>query len=443
LYICLELNIEINPQIDNIMKPTLHLLVGLLLTFPLCAQIEFGTSNAMNWTRNWTNFDPNSEFYPDADTQIPNIIDTDMIMSSENVYLMSGDVYITNGAIVLIEPGTVIRCQSNVPTSLVVSKGAKLIAEGNKGYPIIFTSDKPAKSRRPGDWGGIHILGSGKVNSPSKVGFLKGEFKPQYAVYGGDLEEEETTRLSFVRIEFAGKQLNAKYRSNGLSLCAMGKKTLINNVMVSYSAGDAFDCHGGTANLSQLVSYKSKDDDFDFNLGYKGEISNVLAVRHPFISDTSGSYAIEVDGFDTKQGLTTNEDVSQLVITDATFITLSDASNYKHTNAAIHVKNLAKIELKDSKVSGFANVIKFDSSFRSYYEIAKSFKIYTSLCNVHSENVSVKYEGYNRERMNKLFKNNLFTSTYSNVSDLFVKPLDVKNPKFVLKDSKESYAMMQ
>ena len=89
MYICLELNIEINPQIDNIMKPTLHLLVGLLLTFPLCAQIEFGTSNAMNWTRNWTNFDPNSEFYPDADTQIPNIIDTDMIMSSENVYLLT------------------------------------------------------------------------------------------------------------------------------------------------------------------------------------------------------------------------------------------------------------------------------------------------------------------------------------------------------------------
>lgn len=425
------------------MKPTLHLLVSLMLALPLCAQIQLNTNQEMNWTRNWTNFDPNSEPYPEPDKQIPNIIDKDLLLNSDSVYLMSGDVYVTNGAILIIEAGTVIRCQSDLPTRLIVTKSAKLIAEGNKGYPIVFTSDKAPKSRRAGDWGGIVIMGNATVNSPSKVGFVAGDLEPQYTVYGGDHSEEETTRLAFVRIEFAGKPYSNRNTSSGLSLFAAGNKSVVKNVMVSRSKGDAFYCSGGGFPMENLVSFKAKDDDFDLSFGFQGEMTNVMAVRHPFITDTNGSYAVEIDGFNTKQGLVSEEFLSSVKISNGVFINLSDASNYVHTAAAISAKNLAKVELNDSKISGFANVVKFDKSFKSYFHVEQAFAIKTSLCNVHSRNIIVNYEGAKENKINTLFKNNRFTPSFANVNDLFVKPLDAKNPKFTLKEEKGSYAMMQ
>jgi len=145
------------------MKNTL-LLLALILTCYLHAQEKFETPDGIKWTRNWTSFDPNNEPYGESEEIISNIIDTDMTLDGNTTYLMSGNVYITNDATLTIEPGAVIRCETTSKTNLIVTKGAKLIAEGNMGRPIVFTSNKPVKARRAGDWGGITIIGSGKIN---------------------------------------------------------------------------------------------------------------------------------------------------------------------------------------------------------------------------------------------------------------------------------------
>jgi hypothetical protein len=38
------------------------------------------------------------------------------------------------------------------------------MAEGTPEKPIVFTSERPAGQRQPGDWGGVIIIGNGITN---------------------------------------------------------------------------------------------------------------------------------------------------------------------------------------------------------------------------------------------------------------------------------------
>jgi hypothetical protein len=48
--------------------------------------------------------------------------------------------------------------------------------------------------------------------------------------------------------------------------------------------------------LSNIISYRSTDDDFDFTQETK--ISNSIAIRDPFSSDVAGSRCFEIDNYD-------------------------------------------------------------------------------------------------------------------------------------------------
>ncbi len=394
----------------------------------------------MKWIKGWTNFTPNHKDYPEPEERLPNIINTNSYLSNKVTYLMSGNVYVTNNATLTIQEGTIIRCDTEDATSLVITKGAKLMAKGLKTHPIVFTSNKAMRSRKSGDWGGIVIAGSGKINSPAVSKVIEGNFLPQYSLYGGLDEDETTTEMSYVRIEYAGKKINESKELNGLSLYALGKNSIINNIMISYSGDDSFECFGGSTNMKNLISFKAKDDDFDFTLGYQGELNNILAIRHPYISDVSGSFAIEIDGYDKKEGFVSSESLSNVNIKNSSFINLSDEHNYQHTTAAISAKNTAKLNITESRISGFANVVSFDNSYQSYKDLETHFLLENSIFNVHSTTVLKQYNSaINAE---KLLRYNMYTNTFQNAKDLFTDPFDEKNPKFTLKDS-GTYTVMQ
>lgn len=417
--------------------------IPLALIFPLIvwSQNDLSQHNQLNWLKPWANFDPNHQNYPEPDETLPNIINDDFYLRNDVVYKMTGNVYVSDNATLTIQEGTIIRCDSKNPASLVITKGSKLIAKGTKIRPIVFTSDKPERSRKAGDWGGIIIAGSGTVNSPSGTGIIEGNYLPQYSAYGGTDHDEITTVFSYVRIEYAGRKINQSKELNGLSLYGLGKNSIINNVMVSYSADDSFECFGGNFKMNKLISYKAKDDDYDFTLGYQGELHTILAVRHPYISDISGSYSIEIDGYDKKTGLVKTEALSNVWIKNATIINLSDRTNFQHTSAAISSKHLARLTIKDSRISGFANVVKFDKSFTSYAALRKHFSLENSVFNVHDKEVLVKYEPNNGAK--EILKYNMFTKQFKSVTDLFIDPLDDKNPKFTIKESLDNYTLMQ
>jgi hypothetical protein len=356
---------------------------------------------------------------------LPNIIDSDSYLKNNVTYLLSENVYVINNATLAIQEGTIIRCDAKNAASLVITKGSKLIAKDSKESPIVFTSNKPQKSRKAGDWGGIIIAGSGTINSSFASKIIEGNFLPQYSSYGGVQKNELTTMMSYVRIEFAGKKINQFKEFNGLSLYALGNNSIINNIMISYSADDSFECYGGTVNMSNLISYKAKDDDYDFTMGYNGKLNNIIAVRHPYVSDISGSYVIETDGYDTKERLVDLELLSNIRIKNATLINLSNQSNYRYTMAAISSKKLAKLNLIDMRISGFANVVKFDKTYQSYSDLQKYFSLENSVFNVHSKLVLTQYS--TTINTSELLKYNMYTNHFKSAGDLFTDPFDKKN----------------
>lgn len=84
-------------------------------------------------------------------------------------YLLKGWIYITDGATLTIEPGTIIKGDKDTKAAIIVETGGKIIAQGSENEPIIFTSNQPAGSRKPGDWGGLVLCGKAKNNKGEMI----------------------------------------------------------------------------------------------------------------------------------------------------------------------------------------------------------------------------------------------------------------------------------
>ena len=95
----------------------------------------------------------------------PAMITASTTWTSCNIYLLPSDtkVAVRAPAMLTIEPGTVIKAAGN--SALVITQGAKIIADGTPSAPIVFTSNKAVGQRAPGDWGGLIIMGKAPQNT--------------------------------------------------------------------------------------------------------------------------------------------------------------------------------------------------------------------------------------------------------------------------------------
>jgi len=276
------------------------------------------------------------------------------LISAADTNLLEGFVYVKSGVTLTIEPGTVIKGVSGTKATLIIEKGAKIIAQGTNDKPIVFTSDKPAGQRTYGDWGGVVICGNAPTNKHDNgagSGIAEGGIG---STYGGSISNDNSGILQFVRIEFAGIPLTSTSNSeiNGLTLYSVGTGTIIDHIQVSYSGDDSFEWFGGTVNAKYLVAYKGWDDDFDTDNGYSGTVQYFYSVRDPNAADQSQSNAFESDN---------DSDGSQLTpITSATFsdglvlgpLATSSTCNslYRH---AIQIRRGSRISIYNSVCVGF------------------------------------------------------------------------------------------
>lgn len=208
----------------------------------------------------------------------------------KGTYLLKGWVYIANGSQLIIEPGTIIKGDRDTKASLIAERGGQLIAKGTAEEPIVFTSEMPAGSRKPGDWGGIILCGKARNNK----GEMQIEGGPR-TKHGGDDDTDNSGILQYVRIEFAGYPFEKDKEINALTLGSVGVGTTIDHVQVSYSNDDSYEWFGGKVNLKYLVAYHGWDDDFDTDNGYAGNVQYALAIRNSKIADTSMSNGFESD----------------------------------------------------------------------------------------------------------------------------------------------------
>ena len=257
----------------------------------------FAPAPTAMWTQGWTNFDPNAAVYADVTTPVTADITSNVTWTKDKVYELTRLITVRNNATLTIQAGTVIRSNA-LASALVITRGAKLIANGTAAEPIVFTSNNIAGSRSRGNWGGIVILGKARYNVNNGVNYIEGISQNINTEFGGGLtpdDNDNSGSLKYVRIEFAGFVFSPNNELNGLTLGAVGKGTTIEHVQVSYSNDDSFEWFGGSVNCKYLVAFNGLDDDFDVDNGFKGIVQYGLSIKDPSGADISTSEAFEVD----------------------------------------------------------------------------------------------------------------------------------------------------
>ena len=423
---------------------TQSLLISLLLIGNIYGQQEKGITGANNWLNNWTDFKPNQTSYDEPTQILAGNIEIDTKLVKRDTYLLLGSVFVTNGATLMIEPGTVIIGDFASKGSLTISKGSKIIAEGLETDPIIFTSNRSVK--RAGDWGGLIILGDAPTNkfgNGSVASYYTDLTANAYANtnFGGANLESNSGILKYVRIEFAGKRISNNDYFNGLLLASVGSKTIVDNIMVSYSAGNSFEVQGGQINLNKLISYRSSGDDFKFNFGANSKLTNSLAVRSPYVSSSYGSRCLEVSSYNKKEEVDFSKKGTSVIAENISLVT--DSDNIKADidkgliKEAVFVGQNSSLSMGSSVISGFNPAVLFEETIninQANLEKIKFSNMYFNNCN---GNIFVE-KNSNNEDLENWYGNTAFFNVYSksNNAETFIDIKNEKKPDFRLRINK-------
>ena len=256
------------------MRPSTSRLFGALLLAGFAAGCDSDSST-----------DPNGNGGSPCD---PGVICEDITqnrtLSADTAYQISGFIKVTNGATLTIPAGTKLVGDFDVPgSSLFVLRGARIVANGTAAAPIVFTSERPVGQRRPGDWGGVIIVGNGITNRGAPT-YIEGtgtdEVRNPLVDYsGGTNNDDNSGTLRYVRIEYAGFPTAPNEELNSLTMAAVGRGTTIEYVQVLLGLDDSFEWFGGAVDGRYLISYEAADDHFDASEGYIGRVQNFIAFQ--------------------------------------------------------------------------------------------------------------------------------------------------------------------
>jgi len=292
-------------------------------------------------------------------------------LKAEYTYKLRGLVYVTNGAILTIEPGTKIVGEKGRNGGLIITRSSKIIADGTADKPIVFTSEAATPQR--GDWAGLVLLGNAPTNSSfngvAGVGEIEGGINNSdgLGLYGTPATQAQNPAdnsgiLRYVRIEYAGYAFLPDKEINGLTFGGVGNQTIVDNVQVSYANDDSFEWFGGTVNCTHLISFRTLDDDFDTDNGYSGKVQFGISLRDSSVADISKSEAFESDNDASGSSLLPQ---TSAVFSNMTVMgpkaTLSNTGNNLFVWGA-QIRRNSSMSLFNSIIMGYPNGLYIDAT---------------------------------------------------------------------------------
>ena len=200
-------------------------------------------------------------------------ITTDLTLAAGFIYVLRGAVFIEEPATLTIEPGVLIAGELATSGTLIIARGARIIADGRPDAPIVMTSDQPVGSRGRGDWGGLILNGRAPINIPGGEGFGEGDT----GVYGGNDPNDSSGILRYVRIEYAGTEFSPDNELNGIAFQGVGRGTIVDYVQVKLNKDDGVEFFGGTVDIKHAIMTGIGDDSFDWTFGWQGRGQFLIA----------------------------------------------------------------------------------------------------------------------------------------------------------------------
>ncbi|MGI6718458.1 MAG: hypothetical protein ACOX4D_04850 [Bacteroidales bacterium] len=230
----------------------------------------------------------------EPDEPTPNVEDLDLVgditdtktLKEGNTYKLLGGLTVKEGGLLVIEKGvTIIAADNNAVPYILVEQGGKMDAQGTADKPIVMT----AENKEPGAWGGVHICGRAPINVSGTALSEIGD-----APYGGNIPNDNSGTLRYIRLEYTGFAFSEEKESNGFTFYGVGNGTTVEYLQSYMGADDGFEWFGGAVNVKYLVATNSGDDSFDWTEGWTGKAQYLVAYQDSNMGD-EGDCLIEAD----------------------------------------------------------------------------------------------------------------------------------------------------
>ncbi|MFP4356709.1 MAG: hypothetical protein ACLFUJ_16480, partial [Phycisphaerae bacterium] len=325
-----------------------------------------------------------------ANVNVSSDITVDTTWTANNVYNLTKQIYVTNGASLTIEAGTVVAStpSDNGSGSLAVSRGSKIYVQGTAEAPVIMTSTndvatwaadpshptgKDPKSgtwrEAANEWGNLTIMGNALIgysyegNTATPDGTSEAQMEglvadgpgDQKVLYGGNDDNDDSGSISYLSLRYGGRVVGKTNELNGLSLGAIGRETEINHVEIMNNVDDGIEIWGGTVEIKYFSIWNIGDDSFDVDQGWRGKAQFGLIVQGYSVNASQGSgvgdNAFETDGAENSDA----QPVTTAVIYNATVIGqpapgAGDGGTAWRDNARIQYRNCIFMDLGEKLV---------------------------------------------------------------------------------------------
>ncbi|HSQ42783.1 MAG TPA: hypothetical protein VLM37_10930 [Fibrobacteraceae bacterium] len=268
-----------------------------------------------------------------SDTLTGTYVD-DIRLCSDVTYTLSGYAMMDSGATISIDAGTTIA--SSGKSALIIMPTAKIYAVGTASAPIIFTSSNATPA--VGDWAGVVIFGQAPVSTSDGTQGFEADAS---LVYGGDVSDDSSGVMKYVRVEYAGWTVATDKELNGITFGGVGSKTDVSYIQVHAGEDDAFEFFGGTNSINHTVVTAYEDDGWDIDCGWHG--TNTYGIN---IQGTNSDRAIEAGKVAEDENLITKGEFDYITIVK------------NSTNQALHIKDNVGLVLNNAVIVGIGDSAK-------------------------------------------------------------------------------------